>query len=82
MIEIAIIGSDMQEVIGTAIAFYLLSDGRCFSLTLFLFLSLSLSDLSLSLSFSLSILVSLSNFYFLFQYSYVKEKYNKHVKLQ
>jgi NRAMP (natural resistance-associated macrophage protein)-like metal ion transporter len=28
MIEIAIIGSDMQEVIGTAIAFYLLSDGR------------------------------------------------------
>ncbi|XP_064624837.1 natural resistance-associated macrophage protein 2-like isoform X2 [Lineus longissimus] len=28
MIEIAIIGSDMQEVIGTAIAFYLLSDGK------------------------------------------------------
>uniref|UniRef100_A0A915EG36 Natural resistance-associated macrophage protein n=1 Tax=Ditylenchus dipsaci TaxID=166011 RepID=A0A915EG36_9BILA len=28
MIEIAIIGSDMQEVIGTAIAFYLLSNGR------------------------------------------------------
>ena len=28
MVEIAIIGSDMQEVIGTAIAFYLLSDGR------------------------------------------------------
>uniref|UniRef100_A0A1I7YCS4 PhoLip_ATPase_C domain-containing protein n=1 Tax=Steinernema glaseri TaxID=37863 RepID=A0A1I7YCS4_9BILA len=27
MIEIAIIGSDMQEVIGTAIAFYLLSNG-------------------------------------------------------
>lgn len=26
MIEIAIIGSDMQEVIGTAIAFYLLSN--------------------------------------------------------
>lgn len=28
MVEIAIIGSDMQEVIGTAIAFYLLSNGR------------------------------------------------------
>ncbi|XP_050388350.1 natural resistance-associated macrophage protein 2 [Patella vulgata] len=28
MIEIAIIGSDMQEVIGTAIAIYLLSDGK------------------------------------------------------
>eukprot|EP00112_Aurelia_sp_Birch-Aquarium-sp1_P014130 Seg3026.1 transcript_id=Seg3026.1/GoldUCD/mRNA.D3Y31 product="Natural resistance-associated macrophage protein 2" protein_id=Seg3026.1/GoldUCD/D3Y31 len=28
MVEIAIIGSDMQEVIGTAIAFYLLSDGK------------------------------------------------------
>ncbi|XP_071158773.1 natural resistance-associated macrophage protein 2-like isoform X2 [Mytilus edulis] len=28
MIEIAIIGSDMQEVIGTAIAFYLLSNGK------------------------------------------------------
>lgn len=28
MIEIAIIGSDMQEVIGTAIAFSLLSAGR------------------------------------------------------
>nr|BCL66020.1 divalent metal transporter [Perna viridis] len=28
MIEIAIIGSDMQEVIGTAIAFFLLSNGR------------------------------------------------------
>lgn len=28
MVEIAIIGSDMQEVIGTAIAFYLLSGGR------------------------------------------------------
>ncbi|KAL8563609.1 hypothetical protein ACOMHN_024710 [Nucella lapillus] len=28
MIEIAIIGSDMQEVIGTAIAFFLLSDGK------------------------------------------------------
>lgn len=28
MVEIAIIGSDMQEVIGTAIAFFLLSDGR------------------------------------------------------
>lgn len=28
MIEIAIIGSDMQEVIGTAIAFSLLSNGR------------------------------------------------------
>ncbi len=28
MIEIAIIGSDMQEVIGTAIAFYLLSDKK------------------------------------------------------
>ncbi|XP_067125442.1 natural resistance-associated macrophage protein 2 isoform X1 [Centruroides vittatus] len=28
MIEIAIIGSDMQEVIGTAIAFFLLSSGR------------------------------------------------------
>jgi Mn2+/Fe2+ NRAMP family transporter len=27
MIEAAIIGSDMQEVIGTAIAFYLLSGG-------------------------------------------------------
>lgn len=27
MVEIAIIGSDMQEVIGTAIAIYLLSDG-------------------------------------------------------
>lgn len=27
MIEVAIIGSDMQEVIGTAIAFYLLSNG-------------------------------------------------------
>lgn len=26
MVEIAIIGSDMQEVIGTAIAFYLLSN--------------------------------------------------------
>lgn len=28
MVEIAIIGSDMQEVIGTAIGFHLLSDGR------------------------------------------------------
>lgn len=28
MVEIAIIGSDMQEVIGTAIAFYLLSNGK------------------------------------------------------
>ncbi|KAK2145996.1 hypothetical protein LSH36_641g01038 [Paralvinella palmiformis] len=28
MVEIAIIGSDMQEVIGTAIAFYILSNGR------------------------------------------------------
>lgn len=28
MMEIAIIGSDMQEVIGTAIAFSLLSAGR------------------------------------------------------
>lgn len=28
MVEIAIIGSDMQEVIGTAIAFYLLSNKR------------------------------------------------------
>ncbi|ESO96724.1 hypothetical protein LOTGIDRAFT_143684 [Lottia gigantea] len=28
MVEIAIIGSDMQEVIGTAIAIYLLSDGK------------------------------------------------------
>ncbi|XP_076461105.1 natural resistance-associated macrophage protein 2-like isoform X2 [Babylonia areolata] len=28
MVEIAIIGSDMQEVIGTAIAFFLLSDGK------------------------------------------------------
>ncbi|CAG5131043.1 unnamed protein product, partial [Candidula unifasciata] len=28
MVEIAIIGSDMQEVIGTAVAFYLLSDGK------------------------------------------------------
>uniref|UniRef100_K1QMU2 Protein Malvolio n=1 Tax=Magallana gigas TaxID=29159 RepID=K1QMU2_MAGGI len=28
MVEIAIIGSDMQEVIGTAIAFYILSDGK------------------------------------------------------
>ncbi|XP_065052807.1 natural resistance-associated macrophage protein 2-like isoform X2 [Rhopilema esculentum] len=28
MVEIAIIGSDMQEVIGTAIAIFLLSDGR------------------------------------------------------
>ena len=28
MIELAIIGSDMQEVIGTAIAYYLLSSGR------------------------------------------------------
>ncbi|XP_035210671.1 natural resistance-associated macrophage protein 2-like isoform X1 [Stegodyphus dumicola] len=28
MVEIAIIGSDMQEVIGTAIAFFLLSNGR------------------------------------------------------
>lgn len=28
MVEIAIIGSDMQEVIGTAIAFYLLSSGK------------------------------------------------------
>ena len=28
MVEIAIIGSDMQEVIGTATAFYLLSDKR------------------------------------------------------
>jgi len=27
-IELAIIGSDMQEVIGTAIAFSLLSNGR------------------------------------------------------
>jgi Mn2+/Fe2+ NRAMP family transporter len=27
MVEIAIIGSDMQEVIGTAIAFYLLTNG-------------------------------------------------------
>lgn len=27
MVEIAIVGSDMQEVIGTAIAFYLLSNG-------------------------------------------------------
>lgn len=27
MVELAIIGSDMQEVIGTAIAFYLLSNG-------------------------------------------------------
>ncbi len=28
MIEIAIIGSDMQEVIGTSIALYLLSNGK------------------------------------------------------
>ena len=28
MVEIAIIGSDMQEVIGTAIAYSLLSNGR------------------------------------------------------
>ena len=28
MVEIAIIGSDMQEVIGTAIAFYILSNGK------------------------------------------------------
>lgn len=35
MMEIAIIGSDMQEVIGTAIAIYLLSDRRYF-ITLFL----------------------------------------------
>ena len=28
MVEIAIIGSDMQEVIGTAIAYLLLSNGR------------------------------------------------------
>lgn len=28
MVEIAIIGSDIQEVIGTSIAFYLLSDGK------------------------------------------------------
>lgn len=28
MVEIAIIGSDMQEVIGTAIALYLLSDKK------------------------------------------------------
>lgn len=28
MVELAIIGSDMQEVIGTAIAFYLLSSGQ------------------------------------------------------
>lgn len=28
MMEVAIIGSDMQEVIGTAIAIYLLSDRR------------------------------------------------------
>ena len=28
MVEIAIIGSDMQEVIGTAIAFNLLSNGK------------------------------------------------------
>jgi natural resistance-associated macrophage protein len=31
MVEIAIIGSDMQEVIGTAIAFYLLSNKACVS---------------------------------------------------
>lgn len=30
MVEVAIIGSDMQEVIGCAIAFSLLSSGRCF----------------------------------------------------
>lgn len=29
MVELAIIGSDMQEVIGCAIAFNLLSSGRC-----------------------------------------------------
>ncbi|KAL3832300.1 hypothetical protein ACJMK2_023954 [Sinanodonta woodiana] len=28
MVEIAVIGSDMQEVIGTAIAFFILSDGK------------------------------------------------------
>nr|KAG5689044.1 hypothetical protein BaRGS_006440 [Batillaria attramentaria] len=32
MVEIAIIGSDMQEVIGTAIAFYLLSNGNGYEL--------------------------------------------------
>lgn len=31
MIEIAIIGSDMQEVIGTAIAIYLLSSRRYYT---------------------------------------------------
>lgn len=33
MIEIAIIGSDMQEVIGTAVAIYLLSNRRLVNTT-------------------------------------------------
>lgn len=33
MVEIAIIGSDMQEVIGTAISIYLLSNGKSLGLT-------------------------------------------------
>lgn len=35
MIEIAIIGSDMQEVIGTAVAIYLLSNRRLVNTVIF-----------------------------------------------
>jgi NRAMP (natural resistance-associated macrophage protein)-like metal ion transporter len=63
MIEIAIIGSDMQEVIGTAIAFYLLTNGWYIGIVDIIhrsmFLSGSLCGLALSLQYSI-----LSHFYF------------------
>lgn len=37
MVELAIIGSDMQEVIGTAIAFFLVSNGRLVEILMRLF---------------------------------------------
>lgn len=53
MIEIAIIGSDMQEVIGTAIAFYLLSKGVSVILPLIYFVlqSNSVDNTSIFLHF-------------------------------
>lgn len=64
MVEIAIIGSDMQEVIGTAIAFSLLSNGRYFYLVIYRKLSITLLKFLIVNKIAIFILIEIQLLHF------------------